>query len=245
MNSFGLKISNLRVGYSRDKAINQKPWSLTVPEKKLVAVIGPNGSGKTSFLRAVMGDTTCLSGEIHIHGEKKSVQSWKVKEISRCFSYLPQESYFDSLQESGAFLKLAFLPRLGLLGDLMTQDREAFERFSDDFDLKEHLKKRLEDLSSGERQRVFLGRALLQPCKIALLDEPTNHLDPNVVEKTWRFLSRAKESKTILVATHDLAQVERHCDYVIVFSKEDLIFSGAVTEYRSQGIKQQVFPLTD
>jgi len=239
-----IKIKSLMIGYSHESPLNEKRWDLEIGGGTLTAVIGPNGSGKTSFLRALMGAETLLSGEVLVGTEAESVESWTCKKISRFFSYLPQESLFDSLQETESYLKLAFLPRQGLLGRLSTDDISQFDNFAAEFELRAYLKKRLQDLSSGERQRVFLGRVFLQPSQVVLLDEPTNHLDPNVVEKTWALLKSKKNKKTMIVATHDLSQVERHCDSVIVFSGKDLLFSGSVSEYQGRQIKRLVFPLT-
>jgi iron complex transport system ATP-binding protein len=244
MKAPGIKIKNLMVGFSEHLPINQTKWELDINPGELVGIIGPNGSGKTSFLRALMGDETFLSGEILIGGESESVQSWSSKKISQHFSYLPQESFFDSFQETEAYLRLAFLPRLGLLGRMSQENSAQLDSFARDFELSSYLKKRLQDLSSGERQRVFLGRVLLQPSQMVLLDEPTNHLDPNVVEKTWLFLKNQKNKKTVLVATHDLSQVERHCDRVIVLSGREMLFSGTVSEYQTREIKRLVFPFT-
>ncbi|MFM8269308.1 MAG: ABC transporter ATP-binding protein [Pseudomonadota bacterium] len=241
----GISINNLVVGYSKQAPVNREAWHINIKSGELIAIIGPNGSGKTSLLRALMGDRTYQSGEIFVWGEKDSVESWSAKKLSRYFSYLPQETFFEPLQETEAYLKLAFLPRLGLFGQMLGDDHSVFENIVTDLSLHKFLKKRLQDLSSGERQKIFLARALLQTGPITLLDEPTNHLDPNIVETTWRLLKRKKGQKTMIVATHDLTQVERHCDQIIVLSKENLVFSGSIAEYQSLGIKQIVFPLID
>lgn len=243
MKSLDFQVNNLVFGYSEKSPKNRSPWNFSLQQGELVAILGPNGSGKTSLLRALMGDATYLAGEIRIQGESKSVEDWNSKTLARYFSYLPQESLFDSFQITEAFLKLAFFPQLGLVGRIPSKLLEGFDAFTEKFELRDYLNKRLSDLSSGERQRVFLARTLLQPSHIALLDEPTNHLDPNAIEETWSFLSKSKQGKIVVIATHDLAQVERHCDKVIVLSKSELFFFGTVLEYQSQGIKQKIFPL--
>lgn len=237
-----MKIENLLVGYSSRHPVNLNPWNFEIPEGELVAIVGPNGSGKSSLLTALMGEKTHLSGKVRILGEEEPVNLWSSKKLSHYFSYLPQESFFDPLQVTKHQLGLAFLPRLGSWGRVTEKQRAGLEDLVRKLELNDFLNKRLQNLSSGERQRVFLGRTILKPSKFLLLDEPTNHLDPDVQEKIW-ILLKQQTQKSKLVATHDLQHVERYCDRVIVLFKKEMVFAGKVSDYLKQGIKHRIFPL--
>jgi len=246
VNSSLIKIEDLVIGFTKETPLNASPWNFEIPESELVAIIGPNGSGKTSLLRALMGEPTGLSGGVFLKEEQGPVKEWSSQKICRYFSYLPQESQFDPLQLTKHQLGLAFLPTLGFFRTKVTPlERERLEFLIKESGLDPFLNKRLQELSSGERQKVFLVRTLLQNSKIVLLDEPTNHLDPDVQETIWGLFKNEIKTRTVVVTTHDLAQVERHCDRVVALSKEGLVFAGSVSDYKSQGIKRRIFPLID
>lgn len=237
-----LRAENLCIGFSKDEPINPDSWDFSIQENSVVALIGPNGSGKTTVLRAVLGENVLLNGGVYVDSFENPVHLWNCREVSKVFSYLPQEPSFDPYQTILNHLQLAFIPELGLLRRGGSAYQERLNQVMGDFGLVKLQKKTLSELSTGERQRVFLARVLLQNSQIVLLDEPTNHLDPEGVEMFWSLLKRNRGEKTVLIATHDLAQIEKNCNQVLALSSGSLLFSGDVNEFRSQSISKKVFP---
>lgn len=237
-----LRATNLCIGFSKGQPINPNPWEFSILEHSVAALIGANGSGKTTVLRAMLGENVLLKGGVYFDPIEKPVHLWNCRELSRIFSYLPQEPVFDAYQTVLNHLQLAFTPELGLLRRAGGVYQARIGQMMSDFGLNKFQNKALIELSTGERQRVFLARVLLQKSEVVLLDEPTNHLDPDGVEIFWSLLKKNRGDKTVLIATHDLVQVEKNCSQVLALYLGNLCFSGDVNEFKAQSISEKVFP---
>lgn len=194
----------LQVGFEREQPLNIEPWNFLLPKQGLFALVGPNGSGKTTLLRSLLGEKTLLAGEVLWDGVETPLQGWKARELAGRVAYLPQEPLYESSQTIRSHWELA-----GDAGMLA----EKLQSLAKDFDLS--LDKPLSELSSGQRQRAFLGRALLQKSELILLDEPTNHLDVTAVKKVWGLLKSLSHKKTIFMATHASQEVAEFCDGIV------------------------------
>ncbi len=159
--------------------------TLNVEFKKgqLNLLVGNNGAGKTSLLLALLGEPVVKSGTIDFPSVDK-------------LAFLPQEPIFPD------HLRVRDLLKLAALGKPPAEDK--IEEELSFFRLKALENRSLGDLSSGERQKAFLARTLLQPCQVILLDEPTNHLDADVTDLLWDRLSRLpSQGKEVIASTHD------------------------------------------
>jgi ABC-2 type transport system ATP-binding protein len=229
-----LRAVNLCAQVNGGKRLNRAPWNFALAQGSVTALIGSNGSGKTTLLNAIMGNHHRLSGEVFVEKLESPVTKWGTKLFASVFSYLPQEPIYDPYQTVRNHLILALNSEIGLFEKINPDQEARLERILFDFGLSGMQSKALEELSAGERQRVFLARCLLQKSSIVLLDEPTNHLDPNGIEAFWSLLTKNRREKTVLVATHDLSQIEKNCDWVCILSKGDLVFSAEVESYRAR-----------
>lgn len=216
-----------------EQAITSRPFSFSLPRGSLTAVLGPNGSGKTTLLKAMLGEPGLLSGGLFLLGSSISAHRLRPKELSRWVAFVPQEHVFASDSTLDSLLKLAYLPRMGLFGGLPDEAADEIEMLTDVFSLS-HLRNRmLKSLSTGERQKSFLGRALLQKPKLLVLDEPTNHLDPGAVFSFWDLLlqRRKNDSFEILISTHDLDFAATHADWVLALKEGNLHYCGPCSEF--------------
>lgn len=236
------QVSDLRLGFSPRSCLNDRGWSFSLTCGDLIGLIGPNGSGKTTLLRALMGERTLLSGEVKVSGLTCSVQRWTAKEIAHTFSYLPQEQPHEPSQRVDQFLSMAFISTNGLFGSVSRDQIERLEKQIQLFELGKHRTRTLDSLSTGERQRVFLARVLLQPSQIVLLDEPTNHLDPEGLARFWSTLRELKGEKTVVVSTHDIDFVKKMTDTILALKDGNLVFSGETAEFFRGSFIQQLFP---
>ncbi len=207
-------------------------FTFSVAGEGLVAVVGPNGVGKTTLLRAILGECTGISGEIQLGTNLDSINGLSARELSHWVAYMPQEPVFPGDLRVCEYLQMAWL------GREMVADRELkLARISERFELAPFLKRSLGSMSSGERQRIHLARVFLQEVPLLLFDEPTNHLDPKAKRMFWEVLrSEQKERRaSALIVTHDLGLVREHCDRVIALSTTGVAFDGVAEEFFGGG----------
>jgi zinc transport system ATP-binding protein len=174
----------------------------------MVSIIGPNGGGKTTLLKLLLGLLKPDRGEVLIFG--KSPQKVRTR-----IGYVPQFTRFDPLFPVSV-MDVVAMGRLtnGKLGPYWGKDREHAEKALDEVELG-HLKKRaFADLSGGQRQRVLIARALATGPELLFLDEPTSNIDRGAEQRLYSLLEQLNERLTILLASHDVGFVTKvvsHC----------------------------------
>lgn len=195
-------------------------FNLSIPKGKIVGLLGPNGSGKTTMIKLLNGLTQCDKGNIFINGSKPSV---KTKEI---VSYLPDRNYLNEDMTVKELLKL-------------------FSDFYKDFDInkaKEMIKnlnleenEKIKSMSKGTKEKVGLILVMSRNAKLYILDEPIGGVDPAsraYIIKT--ILKNFNEDSTLLIATHLINEIENICDEVIIISKGKILLKGNVDEIREE-----------
>lgn len=193
--------------------------SFTVGQGETLALLGPNGGGKSTILKCIAGLTKPSSGGIFVDG--KNVED---KRSRRLISYLPQRIDFHRCLTAGEILE--FYCRLR---QLPTTRIEAVLHGSE-FNFNGFSSKRINQLSGGMVQRLGLAVACLPDAPVLVLDEPTVSLDPKGAVTFRRFLKRLKEQgKTIIFTSHLLADVEELADRVAI------LFEGKLAAYESIG----------
>lgn len=229
-NNFSCRGENVILGYRRSRALSPRPWDFVFPHGETTAIIGPNGAGKTTLLRAILGEHTLISGEIFLPNFHKKVTLLSPRELSEVVAFVPQEHVYSFDLTVFDLMKLSYLKRAGLFGRLPKDDDAEIHAVIEELTIG-HLKNRpLKRLSSGERQRAFLARALLQKPRLLLLDEPTNHLDPGGKEKFFESLvkQRKRSGFDIILTTHDLEVVRKYCDWVCALRAGRGVLSGKI-----------------
>ncbi|MBN8047466.1 ABC transporter ATP-binding protein [Paraclostridium bifermentans] len=195
-------------------------FNLNITKGKIVGLLGPNGSGKTTMIKLLNGLTQCDKGNVFINGLKPSV---KTKEI---VSYLPDRNYLNEDMTVKELLKL-------------------FSDFYKDFDInkaKEMIKnlnleenEKIKSMSKGTKEKVGLILVMSRNAKLYILDEPIGGVDPAsraYIIKT--ILKNFNEDSTLLIATHLINEIENICDEVIIISKGEILLKGNVDEIREE-----------
>jgi zinc transport system ATP-binding protein len=198
-----ISIRNLWAGYDREQVLED--INLVVYEGDFIGLIGPNGGGKTTLIRVLLGLLEPTQGEVRIMG--RPVQAGRSE-----VGYVPQLVEFDR-DFPVSIWDVACMGRLGQRRLLQRYSPEDEERVSEAlrqvemFDLRQQP---IGELSSGQRQRVYLARALAAQPKILLLDEPTSSIDPQVTSSIYELLRRLNEHVTILLISHDMKAVSSY-----------------------------------
>jgi iron complex transport system ATP-binding protein len=207
------------VGFSYRKAPVFAGLDLEIREGEMTAVLGPNGSGKTTFVRLASGFLRPDSGAVHVSG--RNLSSFPAGERARRVAVVPQETVLTFHFTVREMVRMGRAPHLGLLGVETERDfeivREAMERSE-----VEHLAERsFLSLSGGERQRVILARALAQSPRLLLLDEPTAFLDLRHRLSAYRLLDgmNRENGLTVVVVSHDMNLAARHCRRLVLLDR--------------------------
>ncbi|MGC8775671.1 MAG: metal ABC transporter ATP-binding protein [Chlorobaculum sp.] len=179
--------------------------SLSVHEGDFLAVLGPNGGGKTTLLKVMLGLVKPTSGSVKVFGKEPGYASGRI-------GYVPQRLDFDRSFPISAMevVLMGRLSRKRLLQRYGREDRRKALEALETTGLAELAQRRIGALSGGELQRVLIARALAGEPELLLLDEPTASVDPGMKTTIYDLLDQLKKSHTIVLVTHDTGTIGRH-----------------------------------
>lgn len=212
-----IQIQNLKVGY--DSGFILKDINLTIEENDFLGIIGPNGSGKTTLIRAITKIIKPQSGKVVIDSE--DINKIGFRDLARKVAVTSQgfDTKFDITVRD--YVLLGRIPHRRPFQFLETdKDREIINQAMDLTEVMPFKERLLSELSTGERQLVFIARALAQEPKLLFLDEPTNHLDILHQVKIMDLLRRLnRENKiTVIIILHDLNLAGEYCDRLMLMN---------------------------
>jgi ABC-2 type transport system ATP-binding protein len=194
---------------------------------EIVGFLGPNGAGKSTTMRILTCFISPSAGTARIN--KFDVFDNPL-EVRRSLGYLPQRAPL--------YLEMSVLEYLRFAADLRQLDRETFKKRARSVvevcGLAQVLGKEIRHLSHGYRQRVGLAQALIHDPPILILDEPTSDLDPNEKAEFLDYLKRIGQDRTVMLSTHNLAEVETACARAIIVSKGRIVADGPLDEIRAK-----------
>lgn len=238
MRRAALVIKDASVGYGSRKKTTcvVSEMNATISGGELVALIGRNGAGKSTLLRTLAAYQPPLSGRVEFTGTDIGDMSQQdiARQISVVLTTVPAASL--TVEE---LVSLGRTPYTNFLGRLRKEDKDAVENAMELMGVASFAKRRIEELSDGERQKCMIAKALAQETPVMLLDEPTAYLDYPSKVNLFGILKRlAKENKkAVIVSTHDLDLALRLADKVWLVEGKRL-YCGTVSELASQGVIQ-------
>lgn len=205
-----------------------------VYEGELVAFLGPNGAGKSTTMKMLTGYLAPSEGVARIAGHDMFNDRLAG---SRHLGYLPENGpLYPDMTPAG--LLDFFAEARGMDPALKKKRIEAVIELCD---LGSVQQKAISKLSKGFRQRVGMAQALLHEPDVLILDEPTAGLDPNQIREVRNTMRRLRETKTILLSTHILQEVEAMADRVVLINEGRKVFDGTVAELKKRGDLDQAF----
>ncbi|MDQ0509132.1 ATP-binding cassette domain-containing protein [Ancylobacter amanitiformis] len=206
------------------------PLSLTLPEGRVVGLIGHNGSGKSTLLKLLARQHAATGGEIRFEG--RPLSEWGTRAFARHVAYLPQSSPATGSMTGRELVALGRYPWHGALGRFTTVDRQKVEEAITLTDTGAFADRLVDTLSGGERQRVWIAMLVAQDAGCLLLDEPISALDIAHQIETLSLIRRlCRERGTgVIVVLHDVNMAARFCDDIIALHGGRLIARGAPQE---------------
>ena len=215
-------IRNLTKIY-KNKHIALNGATLVVPKGTVFGLVGPNGAGKTTTIRLLLGLQTPTAGEVRLFGERMTPNATHLR---RRVGFLPTNPKFP--RDMNAILYLDFVGRLfGIPAEVRKPRLAALLRA---VGLLAASSQKVQNFSTGMTTRLGIAASLMNDPDLLIWDEPTAGLDPEGRKYTIDLIQELGQEKTILVSSHNLADIQKVCDYIGVLSDGKLIYSGRVEE---------------
>ena len=225
MNENIIEVKKLNKIY--DKIIAVKDLSFVINKGKIVGLLGPNGCGKTTTIAMILGLVKPTSGEVLIKG--KNIEKERINLLEKMNFISPYVELPKKLTVEENLKVYA-----GLYG--VKNVNEKISELVNELRLNKFLKKKTGELSSGQKNRISLAKALINDPEILMLDEPTASLDPDTGDFVRSFIEHysSKTNVTILLASHNMNEVERLCDSVMMMKDGIIVDTGKSQELISR-----------
>jgi zinc transport system ATP-binding protein len=207
-----IKISNLSFSYENTPILTNV--NLTLPKNQFYGIIGPNGGGKTTFIKLLMGLLTPTKGKISLFGLSHTTLRKKI-------GYVPQTSLIDRDFPIRVLelVLLGALSQTNFLGQYPITVKEKALNLLKALDLYSLREAPFQELSLGQMQKVFFARSLISDPLILILDEPTASVDIQSEKKIFSLLKSIKHTKTIFIVSHDLNTMANEVDQILYVHK--------------------------
>jgi ABC-2 type transport system ATP-binding protein len=213
-----IQIKNLKKKFNDSFAVNG--INFEIDKDRTLGLLGPNGCGKTTSIGMILGLIKPTSGEIII--DNKNLDTFKRDEILARINFA--SPYIELPKKLTVRQNLEVYSRLYGIKNR----KERIDEISEDLNISDFFERKTGELSSGQKNRVSLAKSLINKPEILLLDEPTASLDPDIGDFVRSYIQnyRSKNKVTILLASHNMGEVERLCDSIIMMKNGKIIDRG-------------------
>ena len=216
-----VSVAGLTKDFKALRAVNDV--SFEVRQGEILGLLGPNGAGKTTIIHMLLGLTTPNAGKIRIFGLDLGTHRQEILQQVNFSSTYTEMPYSLTIRES-----LRVFARLYNVPDREEKIRSLLQTFG----LLDIKTKTVRNLSTGQRTRLNLCKALINDPRLLLLDEPTSSLDPDIADKTRRFLRKIMTERelSILYTSHNMKEMEEICDRIVFLHKGRILAVGTPDE---------------
>lgn len=215
-----ISVESLTKVYGRQKAVDSISFSA---QPGVLGFLGPNGAGKSTTMKILTGFIPQTSGKASVCGFDVQTQPLEVK---RSIGYLPESN--PLYQEMYVRESLAFIADIHKVPNAEQRIEEVIEITG----LTPEKHKKIGQLSKGYRQRVGLAQAIIHDPQVLILDEPTSGLDPNQLIGIRQLIRDLGKTKTIVLSTHIMQEVEAVCDHVVIINKGNIVANDTLDGLR-------------
>ena len=225
-----LSINNLQKKFGSFEAV--KKISFSIAENQTVALLGPNGCGKTTTIAMILGLITSTSGSISINNQILKKDHHYLSKMNFASPYVELPKKLTVLENLRVYAMMYEVP----------DTKNRIEQLVEELNLAPILNKKTGELSSGQRNRVSLAKSIINNPEILLLDEPTASLDPDTGDFIRTFLEnyKKKNSMATLLASHNMDEVSRLSDYVLMMKEGSIIDEGTALNLISKHGKENL-----
>ena len=228
-----IELKNLKKNYNNFEAVND--LNFKIDTGKIIGLLGPNGCGKTTTIGMILGLIKPTEGEILVNGKNVEIEKNRIQVLEKMNFISP----YVELPK-----KLTVKENLIVYGKMyeVKNLKERIEKLTIDLNLSEFQNRKTGELSSGQKNRVSLAKSLINRPEILLLDEPTASLDPDTGDYIRSYIENyaSKNNTTILLASHNMSEVERLCSKVMMMKSGKIIDEGACKELISKHGRQNL-----
>lgn len=215
-----LEMKDVSFSYNHQQVLED--INFAIGEKDFIAIIGPNGGGKSTLLKIVLGLLTPDKGEVKVFGREP-------KKAREFVGYLPQYTHFDLDFPIDVFQTVLMGRYHGMFKKYTAEDREVALQALKDVDMEEYKDRQISRLSGGQMQRVLIARALARKPKLLLMDEPMASIDPEMQNSFYRLISELKDKMALVLVSHDVGTVSMHVDKIACLNQK-LYYHGPAEE---------------
>jgi iron complex transport system ATP-binding protein len=234
-----VKAEQLELSYGRDPVI--RDFSMSVAEKEIVTLIGANGSGKSTILKAMGRLLKPDRGAVYLDG--KELKSYDTRQLARKLAILPQTHHSPAGMTVRDLVSYGRFPHRAILRSTGEKDRESIDRALSLTGMEALQHREVSTLSGGERQRAWIALNLAQEPKVLLLDEPTTFLD---ISHQFELLELVREMNhnlgiTIVMVLHDLNHAARYSDKIAAVKNKGIYCCGTAEEVITEDNLKEIF----
>ncbi|MBM6614355.1 ABC transporter ATP-binding protein [Desemzia sp. RIT804] len=221
-------VKELSVGY--DERVVIEKLGLSILKGKINVIIGANGCGKSTLLKSIARVIKPQSGAVYING--KDITKQKEKAMAKQIAFLPQEPICPVGLTVRELVAYGRFPYQKSFGGLSKHDKEMIDWAIEETELQEFAHRKLDTLSQGQRQRVWIAMTIAQETDIIMLDEPTTYLDLSYQQEILQLLSKLNQTAgfTVVMVLHELNNACKYGDNIIGLKNGKLICEGSPCE---------------
>jgi zinc transport system ATP-binding protein len=214
-----VRLKDIRVSYGDIPVLED--ITLSIFQHDFLGIIGPNGGGKSTLLKVILGLVKPDSGSVSVFGKPPEQARSRIGYVSQHYAF--DRDFPASVRD---VVMMGLYGKTGLFRRYNREDKTAVEKALERVEMLAHRGKQIGRLSGGQQQRVFIARALVAEPKLLLLDEPTASIDPTMQTEFYELLEELKKNLTIVIVTHDIGAVSVYVDKIACLNRR-LYYHGS------------------